>query len=211
MLVVAIVSDVSCPWCIIGYTNLQAALDECHQSAEISWKPFELNPQMPRTGQAYADYSREKYYRTKAEATANLEHITRQGVDAGFEFNLSEHHRIYNTFDAHRVLYWAKEFGLQTQLKLALFDHYFKRSGDLSDHGALLDCAKKVGLDREAAATVLSEGIYSDEVSTELRWAHEHNIHSVPTFIFNDKQLVTGGRSKEAFVQILGQLNEHAL
>jgi len=127
MLKIEIVSDVACPWCIIGYTSLQAAIKELDQPVDISWRPFELNPSMPLEGQTYADYSRTKYHRTEEQSKANLQNVTQRGLDVGYEFNFTENTRIYNTFDAHRLLYWAKEFDLQTQLKLALFDLNFKQ------------------------------------------------------------------------------------
>lgn len=207
MLKIEIVSDVACPWCIIGYTSLQAAIKELDQPVDISWRPFELNPSMPLEGQTYADYSRTKYHRTEEQSKANLQNVTQRGLDVGYEFNFTENTRIYNTFDAHRLLYWAKEFDLQTQLKLALFDLNFKQGCNLSNHDVLVGCAEKVGLDPDAAKAVLEQSLYSDEVKTEIDWAHQNGIHSVPTFIFNDQHLVSGGQPKETFMRFLKQLN----
>jgi len=207
MIKIEIVSDVACPWCIIGYSRLHAALNELGQEANITWKPFELNPGMPLAGQSYADYSRIKYHRSKEQAKANMANVAQRGVEAGYTFNFTEETRVYNTFDAHRLLYWAKEFGLQTQLKLALFDLNFKRGGNLSSHEALLACVEDVGLDRDAAKEVLTRPLYSDEVRAEIDWVHKKDIHSVPTFIFNDEHLVSGGQSKETFKHFLKQLN----
>jgi len=207
MLKIDIVSDVACPWCIIGYSSLQAAINELDQEVNITWKPFELNPNMPLEGQNYADYARTKYHRTKEQTKANVENVVQRGLDAGYEFNFNEDTRVYNTFDAHRLLYWAKEFDLQTQLKLALFDLNFKRGDNLSSHEALLACVEEVGLDRDTAKDVLTQSSYSDEVRAEIDWAHKNGIHAVPTFIFNDKHVVSGGQPKETFVHFLKQLN----
>jgi len=210
MLKIEIVSDVACPWCIIGFQGLQAALNELDQPCEIEWKPFELNPDMALEGQSYADYSSTKYHRTKEQAVANLENVRQRGLDAGYEFKFDDNTRVYNTFDAHRLLFWAKEFGLQTELKLALFDLNFKQGRNLSDHGALLETVEQVGLDRDAAKEVLVQSLYSDEVRAEIAWAHNEGFHSVPTFIFNGDHIIPGGQSKDSFKRFISQLYEMA-
>jgi len=208
MLKIDIVSDVACPWCIIGYQGLQAALNELDQPCEITWKPFELNPDMASEGQSYADYSSTKYHRTREQATANLENVRQRGLAAGYEFKFDDNTRVYNTFDAHRLLFWAKEFDLQTQLKLALFDLNFKQGRNLSDHSALLETVEQVGLDRDAAKEVLEQSLYADEVRAEIAWAHKQGFHSVPTFVFNDEHIIPGGQSKDSFKRFISQLNE---
>jgi len=207
MLKIEIVSDIACPWCIIGYSSLQAAISELNKEVSISWKPFELNPDMPVEGRHYAEYSRTKYGRTDEQTKANMENITQRGLDAGYEFKFTDDTYVSNTFDAHRLLHWAREFGLQTPLKLALFDLNFKEGANLSSHDALLDTAEKVGLDRDAAKAVLEQSTYSDEVRAEINWARDHDIHGVPTFIFNDTHRVQGGQSKETFMRFLKQLS----
>jgi len=201
MLKIEIISDVACPWCIIGYKGLEAALNELEQPCDITWKPFELNPDMAPEGQSYADYSSTKYHRTKEQAVANLEND---------EFKFDDNTRVYNTFNAHRLLFWAKEFGLQSELKLALFDLNFKHGRNLSDHGALLEAVEQVGLDRDAAKEVLEQSLYSDEVRAEIAWAHSQGFHSVPTFIFNEEHIIPGGQSKDSFKRFITQLNETA-
>jgi len=205
MLKIEIVSDVACPWCIIGYKGLEAALNELDQPSDITWKPFELNPDMSLEGQSYAEYSSTKYHRTKEQALANMENVRQRGLDAGYEFKFDDNTRVYNTFNA-----WAKEFGLQTELKLALFDLNFKQGRNLSDHGALLETVEQVGLDRDAAKEVLEQSLYSDEVRAEIAWAHKQGFHSVPTFVFNGEHIIPGGQSKESFKRFITQLNEMA-
>ena len=131
-----IISDVSCPWCIVGYkglekalTNLQGKLD-----ANIQWHAFELSPDMPKEGQRLSDYMTERYGVTKEQSDQNREALLKRGSDVGFEFVYSDEKRIYNTFDAHRLIFWAKSQGKQTELKLALFTLYFQNMGDPSDH-----------------------------------------------------------------------------
>jgi len=124
---VDIVSDVSCPWCIIGYLSLSKALQRLEPKivAHIAWKPFELNPNMPAEGQLLGEHLHEKYGSTKADIDQTRNMISARGAALGFEFNFKDDGRIYNTFNAHRLLYWARQFDKQTELKLALFGLYF--------------------------------------------------------------------------------------
>jgi len=209
MIKIEIVSDVSCPWCAIGFHGLQSALKELDLTPEILWIPFQLNPDMPKEGQSYAEYSRIKYNRSREQSKANLKNIEQRGSEVNYRFNLSDEHRIYNTFDAHRLLYWARDFDLQTPLKLELFDLYFQRSGNPDNHDMLLECAQKVGLDREAAANVLSSLRFAREVQTELETVARQGINGVPTYIFNEKHRVSGAQSKETFLHYLQQAFEN--
>jgi predicted DsbA family dithiol-disulfide isomerase len=203
-----IVSDVSCPWCIIGYQALHAALTDLKDevTATIHWQPFELNPQMPAQGQEINEHLTQKYGISDAQAQQNREMIKQRGLHVGYEFGNRGGGRIYNTFDAHRLLHWAAEYGKQTELKLALFDLYFKQSGDPSDHKQLLDVVDKVGLDRLQAAAILE----SDQYQQEVREAQSHyqglGIQSVPAVIVNNKHLISGGQPTDVFRQALLQI-----
>ena len=203
-----IVSDVSCPWCIIGYQALDKALENLAPEieAQITWHPFELNPHMPAEGQEITEHITQKYGISAEQAANNREMIKQRGLDVGYEFGHRGGGRIYNTFDAHRLLHWAKEQGKQTELKLALFDLYFKQSGNPSDHLQLLDVAAKVGLDQAQAAQILS----SDKFATEVRQLQQHytnsGIQSVPAVIINEKHLISGGQPVAIFEQALKQI-----
>jgi len=191
-----IVSDVSCPWCIIGYKALQTALAEISPdiTASIEWQPFELNPQMPPEGQEINEHLTQKYQISQEQADQNREAIKQRGLSVGYEFGNRGGGRIYNTFDAHRLLHWAKSEGKQTELKLALFDLYFKESGDPSDHAQLLQTAKSVGLDLEKAKKVLDSDQFLDEVRRTQQHYQSAGVHSVPAVIVNDKHLISGGQ-----------------
>ena len=117
------VSDISCPWCAIGLNALEQALAEVQGeiSAELHFQPFELNPQMPAEGQDIDEHIAQKYGASKEQMAANREQIRRRGEEVGFVFGEGKRSRIYNTFDAHRLLYWAESQGRQHALKLALF------------------------------------------------------------------------------------------
>lgn len=202
-----IVSDVSCPWCIVGYKGLEAALIEMglKDSVEIDWKAFELNPDMPKEGQDKREHLQQKYGSSLEQIKVNRLALIERGASVGFTFNYKEDSRVYNTFDAHRLLHWSKKFGLQTELKLKLFDMYFTEDGNPSNADELLQAAKEVGLNVEEAMLVLQSNQFATEVMQEQAAYRKAGIQSVPSFIVNNKYLMTGGQPKEAFVQFLEQ------
>lgn len=203
-----IVSDVSCPWCIIGYQALCQALDNLAPDiqADIHWQPFELNPNMPAQGQEIVEHITEKYGISVEQSEQNRAMITQRGLDVGYEFGNRGGGRIYNTFDAHRLLHWADEQGKQTALKLALFDLYFKQNGDPSDHTQLLQVVEKVGLDKGQAAAILDSDKYTDEVRAAQRLYQANGISSVPAVIINNKHLISGGQPVEVFEKALSEI-----
>lgn len=200
-----IVSDVSCPWCIVGYQSLSLALAKLQPklSANIAWKPFELNPKMSAEGQHLGEHLHEKYGSTKEEVAHAKNMLTERGAEIGFTFNYQKNGRIYNTFNAHRLLYWASEFAKQTELKLALFELYFTQGGNPSNTEDLLKTVVKAGLPVEEARNILESGRYAKEVREEEQKYVQMGVQSVPTFIVNDKYKITGGQPVEEFVAIL--------
>jgi len=207
-----IISDVSCPWCLIGYHSLKAAIDESGltDSVHLNWKAFELNPDMPKAGKTYLDYGREKYGRMPEQAAASLVNVKRRAAAVGFDIDFPDPPRIYNTFDAHRLLFWAKEFGLQTELKLGFFRLFFQDHGNLSDHEDLLKRVGDVGLDVKKAKEILNSNAYEDKVKSELDFARQNNINSVPTYIFNKKYQISGGQPKAIFMNVLDEVRKQA-
>ncbi|GAB5381501.1 MAG: DsbA family oxidoreductase [Aliiglaciecola sp.] len=203
-----IVSDVSCPWCIIGYQGLRQALDHlsADMQADIHWQPFELNPQMPSEGQEINEHITQKYGISLEQAAQNREMIKQRGLSVGYEFGNRGGGRIYNTFDAHRLLYWAETFNKQTELKLALFNLYFQQSGNPSDHQQLLSVVEQVSLDVDEAKSILESDRYEQEVRTAQRHYQNAGIQSVPAVIVNNKHLISGGQPTEVFEQALKQI-----
>lgn len=205
-----IVSDVSCPWCIIGYNSLQIALKKLQGKGdtEITWHPFELNPQMPPEGQEINEHLGQKYGINEQQITQNREMIKQRGLDVAYEFGNRGGGRIYNTFNAHRLLHWAKLKQRQTELKLALFDLYFKESGNPSDSEQLLAAVASVGLDINEARTILASDTYSQEVRSEQQKYRSLGISSVPAVIVNNKHLISGGQPPEVFEKALLQISQ---
>ena len=160
------VSDIACPWCIIGLRAREEALAQSADAldAEIAFQPFELNPTMPFGGQNIGEHVAQKYGSTREQSAANRVMIVGRAAELGFTMAMNDDSRIYNTFDAHRLLHWAGIEGRQSALKHALFDANFTDGADPGDHQVLVAAAAKAGLDPVAAGDVLSSGRYADEV-----------------------------------------------
>jgi len=202
------VSDVSCPWCIIGLSALQQA--SAHLADEISidlhFQPFELNPQMPPEGQDVGEHLSEKYGATPEQLERNREAIRARGAELGFTFGMGKRNRVYNTFDAHRLLHWAELEGRQLALQQALFKAYFTDGENPSDHDVLERIAGEVGLDPERARQILASDAYGEAVRNQEAHYLNSGIHSVPAIIINDRHLIQGGQPVEVFEQALRQL-----
>jgi predicted DsbA family dithiol-disulfide isomerase len=196
------VSDVSCPWCIIGLKGLEQALERIGSEvdAQIQFQPFELNPQMPPEGQNLVEHVAQKYGSTPDQFAERRAMIRERAAELGFTIALPPANgRVYNTFDAHRLLHWAGLEGRQRELKQALFEAYFTDCLDPSDHQVLADAAGKAGLDRSAATDVLNSGRYAEEVRAAEREWQMKGISAVPAIIINDRYLTSGGQPPEAF------------
>jgi len=205
-----IVSDVMCPWCIIGYKNLETALAQLSDefTAQISWKPFELNPDMPVAGQDLNEHLAQKYGLTEQQGDENRQRILEMGEQAGFDFNFDGKRIMTNSFDLHRLLTWAASEGKQTELKLAFFKAHFTDLVYLNEQDTLLDVVASVGLDRARAKQILDSGEYFQDVRSEQNTLQQMGITSVPTFIINDQFALTGGQPSDAFVQAFKQIAE---
>lgn len=202
------VSDVSCPWCIIGLRGLEQALANIGEEvdAEIRFRPFELNPDMVSQGQNIVEHIGEKYGSSPEQSAAAREMIRERAASVGFTMAMTDQSRIYNTFDAHRLLHWAGTQGKQALLKHALFEAYFARGKDPSDHSVLIAAAEAVGLDGAVAKRILEEGTFADEVREDEALWRSRGISSVPAVIIDGRYLISGGQPAEAFEQALRRI-----
>ncbi len=207
-----IISDVMCPWCAIGYMGLKQALAEMSNDivADIHWQPFELNPTMPSEGQDLAEHIHEKYGSTPQQSQQNRDHITQLGNNLGFEFNFSAGRRIYNTFKAHQLIHWVGEEypERQTELKMALLVAYFKEGKDVSDNKVLLAVIEELDFDANLAKSLLEDEVYAGDVRALQEQWRQLGVSAVPSFIIDEKYMISGGQPKEAFVQALSQIIE---
>jgi predicted DsbA family dithiol-disulfide isomerase len=204
------VSDVSCPWCAIGLASLERALEKLdgQLGAQVHFQPFELNPAMPAEGQDITEHLTQKYGTTREQQAAAREAIRQRGAGVGFEFRKEGRDRIYNTFNAHRLLHWAglEDAQRQLALKKALFKAYFTDGRSPEDEQVLLDAVQAAGLDAARAREILASDEYAQEVREQEEFYTSHGIHAVPAVIVNDRHLIQGGQPPEVFEQALRQI-----
>ena len=201
-----IVSDVVCPWCVVGYKQLDEALKQTQTDYEIHWHPFELNPNMPAEGQNMREHIIEKYGSSAQESDASRVRITEAGAEVGFDFNFTDDMRMHNTFNLHQLLHWAQPQGRIHDLKQALFTAHFTEGRNISNNEVLADIAAEIGLDRTEASAVLEDQRFAQDVrELEQHWQRQ-GVQSVPAIIFNERHLVSGAQGVENFTSILKQL-----
>jgi predicted DsbA family dithiol-disulfide isomerase len=202
------VSDVSCPWCVIGLRGLEEALDRAGDAvtAELHFQPFELNPDMPPEGQNLVEHITRKYGITEAQSAENRQMIADRAASLGFTMARDENSRIWNTFDAHRLLHWAGLVGRQRELKHALFEAYFTQGKSPGDHAVLLEAATKAGLDPTETQAILASDRYADDVRRAEEIWRRNGINAVPAVIINDRYLISGGQPPDAFERALRQI-----
>ena len=205
-----IVSDVVCPWCIVGYRQLERAVKATGVVVDIHWHPFELNPNMPAEGQNMVEHIMEKYGSSPEESKANRARLTEIGEGLDFAFSFGDDMRMHNTFNTHQLLHWAKQQGRGDDLKQALFNAHFTNLRDLSDTAVLADIASEIGFDRAEAEAVLADQRFANEVRSEESFWTQQGISGVPAMVFNRKHLVTGAQGVENYTSILTQLSEMA-
>jgi len=205
------VSDIACPWCAVGLGALEKALERLdgQVSAEIHFQPFELNPDMPPGGQDLGEHLRQKYGSTPEQQARTRAMITARGAEVGFTFRPEGRGRVYNTFDAHRLLQWAAEEGQagdQYRLKKALLESYQGRAECVESHEVLLAVVDSAGLSVSDARRVLDSGLYSDAVRERQALYRAAEIHAVPAIIINDEHLIEGGHPVEVFEAALREI-----
>jgi predicted DsbA family dithiol-disulfide isomerase len=204
-----IVSDVVCPWCIVGFKQLEQAL-ALHGDGlaiQVRWHPFELNPEMPPEGQELTEHVAEKYGASPAQSAETRQRIAALGTELGFAFNYYPGMRIVNTFQAHQLLHWAGPSGRQHALKMALFDAYFSRQERVDDPAVLTAAAGRAGLDESEAAEALTSGSHGEAVRRNEAFWLQQGIHGVPAMVFQERYLVSGAQGVEAYLEILRRLS----
>ena len=204
------VSDIVCPWCVVGLGGLTAALETLKAEgieAQVRFQPFELNPQMPPEGENIVEHIGRKYGSTPEQSAANRVMITQRAAEAwpGFEMRMGEGSRIWNTFDAHRLLHWAGTVGTAEQraLKEALFTAHFTDGRTMTDADVLADAAAAAGLDRGEAVEVLADDLYAAEVRAAEDLWRSRGINAVPAVVVEGKWLISGGQPAGVFEEAL--------
>lgn len=206
------VSDVACPWCVIGLRSLEQALQNLagEMEVQIHFQPFELNPDMPPEGQDITEHLTQKYGATPAQLEVTREAIRERGEELGFVFGKGKRSRVYNTFDAHRLLHWAgladDQFAKQRALKHVLFEAYFTEGQNPGASETLLQAVEKVGLDVDEAQRILLSDVFRSEVREQEEHYLARGVHAVPAVIINDRHLISGGQPPAVFEQALRKI-----
>lgn len=205
------VSDVACPWCAVGLGALEQALSQLQPeiTADIHFQPFELNPNMPPGGEDLVEHLGKKYGSTAEQQSQMYQNIKARGAEVGFAFHPTGRGRIFNTFDAHRLLHWAQVTNgpaAQHRLKKALLNAYQGRGEVIDSHEVLLGVVQSENMDVNQARAVLESNAYADEVRARENFYTGAGIHSVPAVIINDRHLISGGQPAQVFAQALREI-----
>jgi predicted DsbA family dithiol-disulfide isomerase len=206
------VSDVVCPWCVVGLRELERALAKLSDVVDpkIEVQPFELNPTLGAAGQSMAELYAEKFGQPYEQLAGRREAVKARAGAVGFEIAMNAESRIYNTFDAHRLLHWAGLEGRGVALKHALFKAHFTDGRSIGDRAVLVSLAEEVGLDGAKAREVLENDLYRQEVQAAERNWQAAGINSVPAVVINRKHLISGGQTAAVFEQALRQIAAEA-
>jgi predicted DsbA family dithiol-disulfide isomerase len=202
------VSDIVCPWCAIGLKSLEQAIGHIDDvaSVELYFHPFELNPGMAPEGEEIGEHLARKYGAMPEQGARTRAMIAERGAEVGFTFNMDARTRIYNTFDAHRLLHWAELQGRQRALQMALFEAYFSNGENPSSFEVLARVAGEQGMDANEAAEVLASGAYAEEVREQQAFFQRQGITAVPAVIINQRHLISGGQTPDVFEQALREI-----
>lgn len=209
------VSDVVCPWCIIGYKQVERALELYEEvegealDAEFHWHPFELNPNMPPEGEDAAEHIARKYGRTLEQSREARAHISKVGESVGFAFNYGDNMRVYNSFKAHKLLHWAgQHYGHagQSALKMAFFKCYFQERLDIGDDAILLSAVKSALPDADGAEAALADEARTQQVRAEQAHWRERDIQGVPAIIIDQKYMVPGAQDAQTFLNVIRKI-----
>lgn len=200
---VEFVSDLTCPWCAIALAGLEQALERLRPALAVDLRiePFELNPDLPAEGEDIARYAARKYGASEEQLTERQALIRACAEDAGLRF--VERTRIWNTFDAHRLLQWARRQGRALELKRALLAAYHVRGQNPGSREVLLDAAAAAELDGERAQAILAGGEYAAEVRARVRVWMMRGLASVPSVVMANRFLIQGGQPAVVYEEAL--------
>lgn len=204
-----IISDIMCPWCIIGFKRLEKAMEQFDDSIDfnLEWHPFELNPKMPDNGQNLHEWLSERYNMSKNDIVSSRIELTEMGKELGFVFNYQENTRMYNTFKSHQLLHFAVDKGAeQTKLKMALFKAHFMDNLNISETFILLDIVNALGVDTKKAELILTSDSYKTKMKEILRDKKRKGINAVPSFTFDNKCIIEGAQHTDVFNKVIQEI-----
>lgn len=202
-----IVSDVVCPWCYIGKRRIEKAINQLQgqYEFEVSYLPFELNTQVPKTG-----LDQKQYLTTKFGGDDRFkqltQHVTSVAASEGLQFDFNKQKVMPNTRDAHRIIWLAKQTGNQLEVKEAFMKAYFEDGVDLSKPENLVAIAEKCGLKRERVADLLNSDEGLQEVIAMEQLNQQRGVNGVPFYIINNQYGISGAQPTDVFMQALTQI-----
>lgn len=204
-----IVSDINCPWCYIGEHRMKKAIEEVGDAYEfeLTFKPFELNPQAPQEGEKKQDYFVRNYGKDGlSRMAASSKHLEEMGKAEGLTYNFNKSNVVHNTFNGHRLIWLAKQYGVQDEVTTALYEANFTEGKNVNDIELLKEIGTANGIPADRLQNFFSSEEGKDEVRQLEAWAHRAGINGVPSFIFNDKYLISGAQPADTFKQVFEQL-----
>jgi predicted DsbA family dithiol-disulfide isomerase len=205
-----IAADVICPWCVIGYKQLERALKDTGTSSEIRWYPFVLTPEVPDRGKSLKKHLKSNSGMSNEEIRKSLERIKATGAELGFTFNYSDDIKMVNTSRAHQLLCWAETLGKRHELNLALPEAYFTHQKDLNKNSVLVEIAASAGLDPDEALAILEDGRFDNEVRGKQFLWEKRGIKGLPAMIFNQKYLVSGAQGVDGYASLLREFAQES-
>ncbi|GGK36426.1 DsbA family oxidoreductase [Salinarimonas ramus] len=205
---VTVVSDVICPWCWLGAARLRRGAEEAGIPVTLSWRPFELNPDMPSEGMERAAYRAAKLGAERSDALDA--EMTRLGAEEGLDYRFGAQTRTPNTRRAHALIAFASTQQLDDAVSDRLFRAYFNEGADLTDEAVLLACAVEAGLDGEHARRALADDQLAELVAREEERARAIGVTGVPFFIVAGRWAISGAQPaelwREALVELSGKI-----
>lgn len=205
-----IISDVVCPWCVIGYKRVEHAIAEMgiEDQVEIEWHPFQLNSYMPEEGEEVHGHMARKYGTTPDDSRRTLGQITTLGAELGFTFDFFDGFKMVNTGDLHILLDYAKESGRQTELKMRLFKACFSERKNVADRKILAQELQIIGLNVEEALLRLDDDTFRNQVQIHEKKWKGLGVSAVPTMVFNNSGSLVGAQQVDVYKQVLSELLE---
>ena len=200
-----IVSDIVCPWCLIGYKRLEKALEEIDDKIEeeIYWHPFELNPQMPQGGENLRAHLAAKYGTTLEGSIKARANLTKIGAGLNFKFDYFDEMKMFNTFKAHQLLHYARKFNKEHDLIIRLFTAFFGERKEVDQIDVLVQEATKVGLEESESYLILEDQRYEKAVRIEEKKWLEQGIQGVPTFVINNREMISGAQESDTLANLI--------
>jgi len=205
MIQLDVISDPICPWCYIGKTRLDRALEAAGENPfDVHWRTFQLNPEMPAEGMDRAEYLNAKF--GPENAGAFYKRIEDTAIETGLSVRFDKIKRTPNTIDAHRLIRWARPMGKQNALMMDLFKRYFEEGQDISDHDVLEEAGTSAGLEAEETRRLLASTNDVEEVRAEDAGYRKMGVSGVPTYLVAGQYVVNGAQNTELWTKVIEEL-----